>query len=468
MRSALAEFYRCPEELVQTDIVDHISTDSRYFYFGDDTLCYGQIAGLPDDCIQVGGFPDLSRYVSAHESRVCLPFDPASIVENLRRERYVANTSPDARGVLLGPVIRDIYYLVRPFMGIGFRKHLQRFALRHWSELRFPEWPVDSTVERFMERLLVLCMKAQDVKEIPFIWFWPNGASSCAIVTHDVETQAGLNFIPHLMDIDESMSIPASFQIIPQDRYPKSRAMLGMIRGRGFEVNVHDLSHDGELFRSKENLLRGAALVNHYLREFGAGGFRAARMHRNADMFDAFEMAYDMSIPNVAHLEPQRGGCCTVFPYFIGQVLELPLTTIQDYSLFHILNEYSAELWKKQIALIRARHGLISILVHPDYIYNDAAGLSTYNELLNHLIDMRDSDDLWIAPPAQVNSWWRERSQMKLVADDGQWRVTGAGSERASVAYVSVEDGRVVHRIQRKPSGSCAVPDSPCSLQGFH
>jgi hypothetical protein len=25
--------------------------------------------------------------------------------------------------------------------------------------------------------------------------------------------------------------------------------------------------------------------------------------------------AYDMSIPNVAHLDPQRGGCCTIMPF---------------------------------------------------------------------------------------------------------------------------------------------------------
>ena len=36
-------------------------------------------------------------------------------------------------------------------------------------------------------------------------------------------------------------------------------------------------------------------------------------------------------------------------PYFIGNILELPLTTIQDYSLFHILGDYSISLWQQQI-----------------------------------------------------------------------------------------------------------------------
>ena len=28
-------------------------------------------------------------------------------------------------------------------------------------------------------------------------------------------------------------------------------------------------------------------------------------------------------------------------PYFIGHVLELPLTTAQDYTVFHVLGDYS-------------------------------------------------------------------------------------------------------------------------------
>ena len=71
-------------------------------------------------------------------------------------------------------------------------------------------------------------------------------------------------------------------------------------------------------------------------------------MYREQQWFDAFDFSYDMSVPNVAHLEPQRGGCCTVMPYFVGDLLELPLTTVQDYSLFHILNDYSTACGKSR------------------------------------------------------------------------------------------------------------------------
>ena len=78
-----------------------------------------------------------------------------------------------------------------------------------------------------------------------------------------------------------------------------------------------------------------------------------------------------MSVPNGAHLEPQRGGCCTVMPYFVGKILELPLTTAQDYSLFFILGDYSTSLWRQQIATILEQNGLVSVIAHPDYLVGE-------------------------------------------------------------------------------------------------
>ena len=40
----------------------------------------------------------------------------------------------------------------------------------------------------------------------------------------------------------------------------------------------------------------------------------------------------------------------------------------QDYALFHLLNDYSATLWKQQMAIITENHGLASFDIHPDYI----------------------------------------------------------------------------------------------------
>ncbi len=162
-----------------------------------------------------------------------------------------------------------------------------------------------------------------------------------------------------------------------------------------------------------------------------------------------------MSVPNVAHLDPQRGGCCTVMPYFIGNVLELPLTTTQDYTLFHILEDYSIELWKRQIRSIMEQNGLLSFVSHPDYLTSKRA-LATYVGLLEYLAHLRSRGQIWLTLPGEVDIWWRQRSRMSLECSDGKWRIEGEGSERARLAYASLDGDRLVYRVtkpQNQPQG---------------
>jgi len=291
-------------------------------------------------------------------------------------------------------------------------------------------------------------MRAQGYERIPFIWFWPDGASACLILTHDVETAAGRDFTPSLMDIDVSHGFKASFQVVPEGRYEVPESYVTEIRSRGFEFNIHDLSHEGRLFEEKTKFLRHAKQINEYVKKYNARGFRAGAMYRNQDWFDAFEFSYDMSVPNVAHLEPQRGGCCTVMPYFVGKILEIPLTASQDYSMFHILNDYSIDLWKKQVDLIQQRNGLISFIAHPDYLINRRAR-KVYESLVAHLRQNCDRNGIWRTMPGEVDRWWRARREMKLVEDSRGWRVEGPESKRARIAYATLEGDQVVYTIDK-------------------
>ena len=169
-------------------------------------------------------------------------------------------------------------------------------------------------------------------------------------------------------------------------------------------------------------------------------------MYRKVDWFKYLCFAYDMSVPSVAHLDPQRGGCCTVMPFFIGRILELPVTTTQDYTLFHILNDYSIDVWKDQIAAITRRHGLASFIVHPDYIIAKRAR-ATYEALLEHLAQVRDEGRTWIALPRDVDRWWRQRSQMHVVRNGSGWHIEGTGKERARLAFATLVDDTLAFTI---------------------
>ena len=388
------------------------------------------------------------------ETNLRLPVDAARIIENLRYERYASSEKPSITSAIVSSEgARSLYYRLRPLLNASVRKRIQRLFLRDWDSLRFPEWPVNMSVERIHEKLLSHSIRAANLKNVPFIWFWPEGASAATIVTHDVETEVGVASIGDLIDIDNTFGIKASFQLVPERRYRFPLRLIDGIRKKGCEVNVHDLDHDGNLFGRHDTFLAKCQGINEYLRIYNADGFRAGCMYRNADWYEALDASYDMSIPNVAHLEPQRGGCCTVFPYFIGNVLELPLTTVQDYSLFHILGKYSIGLWKMQVEQILNRNGLISFIVHPDYIMEEHA-LRTYRRLLAYLSRVREERNLWFALPGDVNRWWRERSAMELVREGGVWRISGSGRERARIAFASVKDGELKFEI----TSGCEAP----------
>ncbi len=449
MQKILAEYFRCPDASGGFTVGGRLPQQAEFFSFGSGIMCYGRVCQGGHSNSSNSHVRDVLTDVHVNESVIELPFDPSEVIDNLRYERYVF-VDGKGHGRRMQSPIRSAYYLARPLLPVGLRKHLQRAHFSGWQRLSFPKWPVDSTVDSVLERLLAIAIRSAGMKPIPFIWFWPKGAIAAAIMTHDVETEKGVQRSSYMMDVNESFGIPASFQIVPEQRYVVRDYYLSEIRRRGFEVNVQDLNHDGHLFRDFTEFKRRVVKVNQYGREFGALGFRSAVLYRNQEWYDLLKFEYDMSVPNVAHLDPQRGGCCTVMPYFVGDLVELPVTTTQDYTLFHILNDYSLHLWEEQIGLILQKHGLLNLIIHPDYITGPREE-KTYRGLLAILARLRREQNVWVALPREVSSWWRQRSRMTIVERNGDWRVEGPGSERAQVAFATIEDGELTYNFPSTP-----------------
>lgn len=266
------------------------------------------------------------------------------------------------------------------------------------------------------------------------------------MVSHDVETAAGRDACAQLMDLDDSFGIKASFEIVPEGPYDVPADILETIKRRGFEIAIHDLKHDGRLFDQRDEFLRSANKINQYAKQYGATAFRSAVLYRQPEWQDAFQLSSDMSIPNVAHLDPQRGGCCTVMPYFIGNMIELPVTTTQDYMLFYLLGGRCIDLWKTQTSMVLEKFGLVSFIVHSDLAMNgDTRPL--YQDLLSYLQELRSTTHLWFALPHEIDHWWRLRSKMFLVSDGESWQIRGEGSDQAVLAYAANSSGKLTYSI---------------------
>jgi glycosyltransferase involved in cell wall biosynthesis len=438
----LSTYFRCPDECVSTCCEDPLPAERGFFRFGRNTILFGRLSGHSVAANPGSEMPDAASDVRTEDGVIHLPFKLSEVVDNLYRESYAEEWRNGAVSILAKP-----YYFVRPLLPVWARRHLQKLYLRDWETLPFPQWPVDCSVDTLFERLLVMTLKSTGAGTIPFIWFWPEGYKGCALMTHDVETEVGRDFCSMLMDIDDSYGIKASFQVIPEERYSVTPEFLETIRQRGHEVAIHDLNHDGHLYKNKQQFVERAAKINAYRKQFKTGGFRAGVLYRRQVWYDELKFAYDMSVPNVAHLDPQRGGCCTVMPYFIGDILEIPVTTIQDYTLFNILGDFSTRIWRQQTAMIREKFGLMSFIIHPDYVKDDQER-AVYQELLQHVVDMRESHSVWVTTPSQVNDWWRQRARMRLVRGPEGWVIQNAGDSGARIAYASLDGDRLVYEIE--------------------
>lgn len=447
---------KCPPSSVRGITCAPGDGPENFFQFGGLQL-FGRSNGMPNKQVAPGDKTSFDPLYVEENRPAALPFDLTEIMENLRREKYVDAASAQISYIADSRSLpRRIYYAIRPLMPVRVRRHLQRLALQDWSKIAFPSWPVDTTVEDLIEKVWILALKTSPTKQIPFIWYWPYSHHSCAIMTHDVETSIGQDFCLRMLEIEREYEIRSSFEVVPEVRYEVSGEVLEAIRKAGCEVCVHGLNHDGRLFSSEELFRSRAKAINEYANKWGARGFRSPVMYRNLDWYDAFEFSYDMSVPNVAHLDPQRGGCCTVFPYFVGDILELPLTTTQDYPLYNIIRSSPMEMWMRQTEAIVAKNGLASFIIHPDYTI-EKEKQALYGELLRMLRSFADERNTWLALPGEVNNWWRARAAMRLEQENGNWVIRGEGSERARVAYATLENGKLKYIFTHTAKETSAV-----------
>ena len=179
MNQALLDYYRLPADLLDgiSATTDPTPGDVGFFQFGADNICYGRNrSGVAADVAGSAEF-DASKDVRSDGKTICVPFEFAEVVENLRRERYRQNMAPGTQSFVASKPIRWLYYLIREWIPISVRRQLQRVYLRDWKELPFPAWPVDFTVDNLHEKFLRLLMETSGTKKVPFIWFWPRRRS---------------------------------------------------------------------------------------------------------------------------------------------------------------------------------------------------------------------------------------------------------------------------------------------------
>ena len=305
----------------------------------------------------------------------------------------------------------QIYYRIKPFvpkfLRMAVRRHL---AMRKRGQVN-DVWPIFPGSE-----------------QRPANWSgWPDGKQFAVVLTHDVESAVGLRNTRQLLAFERELGFRSSFNFIPEGSYTVPAELRSELAAHHFEVGVHDLEHNGQLYRSRERFAHNAARINQYLRDWRAAGFRSGFMLHNLRWLHDLNIRYDASTFDTDPFEPQPEGSHTIFPFWVPRpvdasstsspkrsgYVELPYTLAQDSTLFLLLGEQTADAWIKKLDWIASHGGMALVNIHPDYI--DFSGhskgsrtkypLARLCELLEH-VSNRYAGRYWNPCAGELAEWY--------------------------------------------------------------
>jgi hypothetical protein len=349
--------------------------------------------------------------------------------ESLLYERYIGTAARSRK--------MELYYALKPLMPRGLQLALRRAYAPHQAKRAFPAWPFEPSLVEHRDAQLLERLRESGLEQLPIVNFWPDRKRYCCLLTHDVEGPAGVENVTRVIELEQRYGFVSCWNFVA-DWYPIPDGLFDEVRASGCEIGLHGILHDGKLFSSRESFEANLPKIRDYSERWGTVGFRSPATHRNSDWMHELPVEYDSSFPDSDPFEPQPGGCCSIMPFFFGDVVELPLTMMQDHTMFEILREPGIDRWVEKADWIMRNHGLINLNVHPDYVV-ERRYLDRYEAFLAHLAERRD--DGWHALPRDAARWWREREGL-AVGPGGS--IAGPAGQTATVALVREHEGRAV------------------------
>lgn len=295
------------------------------------------------------------------------------------------------------------YYSLKPFIPrpvqILLRRQLCKAKLSKCKDI----WPIDPATAT-----------------PPKNWQgWPQGKQFALLLQHDVDTQKGHDHCWQLAQLERDMGFRSSFNFVPE-RYTVSPDLRSCLVRNGFEIGVHGLKHDGKLFRSKRMFLSRAPQINRYLQSWNCKGFSSPSMHHNLEWMHHLDIEYATSTFDTDPFEPQSDSVQSIFPLWVQNgnkaqgYLELPYTLAQDHTLFVVLRESNADIWKTKLDWIAAQGGMALLNTHPDYMSFDNTKLQSEEYPAKHYADFLEyvrkqyAHQYWHATSNQLAAFWQK------------------------------------------------------------
>lgn len=271
------------------------------------------------------------------------------------------------------------YYFLRNSIGIPARKVMQNLYGKKNREIK-----------SLCYTKLIDLMKSDEKNWENFKRaVYPENYETAIVLTHDVETKKGYDFIRKVAEVEKQRGFTSCWNFVVK-KYPIEKEFLDELVGEGFEIGLHGFNHDGLLYSSKDVFSKRAVEINRALKEYNAVGFRSPMVHRNLFWLQELDILWDSSCFDYDPYQPFPGGTGCIWPFMAGKFVELPYTLFQDHTLFYVLKEKSIDIWKKKIDWLLENRGMILVLTHPDYL-REKDYLKYYVELLDYISEIKNA-----------------------------------------------------------------------------
>src|SRR5262245_35207923 len=131
-------------------------------------------------------------------------------------------------------LLRNAYYLLKPALPRTLRTAVRRVFAKRLRQRFTGSWPINELAGR------------------PPDWWrgWPDGKKFAFVLTHDVESKKGLDRCRDVVEMEMRLGFRSSFSFVPEGKYETPKSLQGFLTANGFEVGVHDLRHDGKLYKT--------------------------------------------------------------------------------------------------------------------------------------------------------------------------------------------------------------------------
>lgn len=327
-----------------------------------------------------------------------------NLIDYVLYEKYLSKNTP---------IFSKIPFIHPHMIPKGIRKYVSKLIANKKEKAGFPNFPFDFTVDYL--RNYIKLKYYNEKKSMPF---WKKNKKFAIVLSHDVDTDfifKNKSILNSFLDLEQKYNFRSAWYFVT-NKYNINHDVLKDIEEKGHEIGFHSDKHDYRLpFIKEERIRKRLDKCRVFIDKYGIKGGRSPLFLRTQEYFSVLQnyLSYDSSCHDstIGPLSGLNEGCCSCFPFFINNLLEIPTTICEGYTLMKLglKQEKITDIQFKKIEMIRELNGVVHLLVHPEpQISGNKQGLQIYEKFLERCSEF---DDAWIILPKELDEWWRGRDK---------------------------------------------------------